>query len=855
MSPEKLLIVEGDWLLAESMARFLRGRGFEVCLTQKDGRKALALAREYRPDLVLMDPAVKEEPGHIEIARRLKAELDVSVLFLSEHCDKELLEKAKKASPLGFITKPLDEGNLLSAIEIAIHKSRIDRDLRRTKDWYAATLHSLDAGVIAIGRDREIRFINKTACRMTGWRLQEAMGQPISKIYCTVSEGDREKRINPVIRALAQKELVVSTEPAVLIPRDGGQILVDDSGAPIQDANGRFVGAVLHFRDTKAKATRDKEIRDYQQRLEELVEERTIALERRVELERLVIRISTDLIRLDEDNGEEVLTGALRQIGEELGFDVCALLDIDNRAEKKEKNPYSVSAVWHREEDLLALTRLPLPAPEEFREWNRQLEKNGRLVVHCREELRGGSSRERLLMESAGVEGLIVLPLGATQPIRKFLLLAAEQPKDWDSDDIVLLEMTASVFKNVLERREMDRERVRLREQLNQSQKVEAIGKLTGGIAHDFNNMLVPILGYTESLLSDRRLVEGREEIREIRNAAQSAASLTRQLLAFSRKQVLHKTRLSLNEVIGGMKGLLKRLLSEDVMLSFRLADNLWPLEADRGQIEQVVMNLCINGRDAMKGVKGGLLTVETMNYEDSREGGGPFAVIRVADTGCGIPRELLDQIFEPFFSTKGDEGTGLGLAVVLGIVEQHGGWVRVESKEGQGTRFYIGLPAIPEAAGRRNGGDRLEPDFEERDETMGSGERILLVEDEPAVVQFVTRALHQHGYRVVTAPSVAGAFKTFEKEREDFDLIFTDAMLPDGTGMEVIREIRTLKPSIKALISSGYTDDRAQNHQAGGEGVRFLQKPYELNRLYEAVFEVLNGVTKEPEEDVTLNS
>jgi PAS domain S-box-containing protein len=384
-------------------------------------------------------------------------------------------------------------------------------------------------------------------------------------------------------------------------------------------------------------------------------------------------------------------------------------------------------------------------------------------------------------------------------------------------------------------------ERKRTEEQLLQAQKMEAVGRLAGGVAHDFNNLLTPIIGYSELLLRclghDDPICQ---DVEQIKRAGERAALLTRQLLAFSRKQVLQPEELDLNSVVTDIDKMLRRIIGEDIALVTRLAPELRRIRADRGQVEQVIMNLAVNSRDAMP--EGGKLTIKTENVtldEDYRRIGpeawpGEFVCLSIEDTGIGIDKEAIEHIFEPFFSTK-KSGTGLGLSVVYGIVKQHKGWINVYSEPGQGTTFKIYLPAISIS---------IRPEEETKEisfsELQGSGQRILLVEDEAGVREFASRVLRENGYIVVEAATAEEALNIFEKEKGKFHLIFSDVVLPDKTGLQLVDQLLAVKPKLTVVMSSGYTDQKSLWPAIKERGFRFLQKPYSLTDLLRAVKETI---------------
>ncbi len=385
-------------------------------------------------------------------------------------------------------------------------------------------------------------------------------------------------------------------------------------------------------------------------------------------------------------------------------------------------------------------------------------------------------------------------------------------------------------------------ERKRLEEQLRQSQKMEAVGQLAGGVAHDFNNLLTIILGYSEALLEstdpdDRR----RAALSDIRNAGERAAALTRQLLAFSRRQALAPRVLDVNGIVHDTEKMLRRLIGEDVRLATALANDLQPVLVDPGQLAQVLVNLAVNARDAMP--DGGRLTIETRNVEldeayavehaDARPG--KFVQIAISDTGSGMTPEVRRRLFEPFFTTKGmGKGTGLGLAVVHGIVKQSGGNIEVYSEPGVGTAFKIHLPVTERTA--------------TSDETplmrvaLRGGETIVLVEDHGPVRDFAAEALRQFGYTILVANGGRDALARLDAHSGAVDLLVTDIVMPDMNGRVLADHVRMRRPGIKVLFLSGYAEDAIVRHGILGPDVAFLQKPFTATALARRVREVLEA-------------
>jgi PAS domain S-box-containing protein len=387
-----------------------------------------------------------------------------------------------------------------------------------------------------------------------------------------------------------------------------------------------------------------------------------------------------------------------------------------------------------------------------------------------------------------------------------------------------------------------------LERQLRMAQKMEAVGRLSGGIAHDFNNLLGVIIGYSQVL--KRTLPPGTaflEHAEEIEKAGQRAASLTRQLLAFSRQQVLAPAVLSLNSLISEMEKMLPRLIGEDIEIVMALDPAIGSVKADQGQLEQVIMNLAVNARDAMP--DGGKVVITTTNvsldeawtrlHPGSKVG--DYVMLAVADTGTGIDSETLAHVFEPFFTTKErGKGTGLGLATVYGVVKQSGGYVWVESAPGKGASFQIYLPRIEEPVSVV---EHVAPIVE----AFRGAETILLVEDADALRKLTHMLLEQHGYRVLVAANGAAALQLVEEKPESINLLLTDVIMPGLNGRALAERLLLRQPGLKVLYMSGYTDDAIVDHGVLGAGTHLLHKPFSEDNLIHKVREVLDAESVAP--------
>lgn len=394
-------------------------------------------------------------------------------------------------------------------------------------------------------------------------------------------------------------------------------------------------------------------------------------------------------------------------------------------------------------------------------------------------------------------------------------------------------------------------ERRQLEDQLRQSQKLEAIGQLAGGVAHDFNNILTVIQGYGSLLMTERLAEEAADAAEQIVLASERAANLTRQLLAFSRRQVMRPRRLDLNEVVTSITKMVQRILGEDVSLQLHPHSRPLMTRADAGMLDQILMNLVVNARDAMP--EGGQLFIETeeknLGEEEARgipgATSGRHVCLRARDTGCGISAEDLPRIFEPFFTTKElGKGTGLGLATVFGLVAQHGGFIRVDSEVGRGTTFEVFLP-MAEAF--------VEPSAEAtaKPRPQGGTETILLVEDEPSVRRLTRAMLERSGYAVLEAEHGVEALQVWEQHKGVIRLVLTDIVMPERiNGLELAARLQSLDPKLRVVFTSGYNADMAGRRLSLREGQNFIQKPYSPQELLETVRHCLDSSPREPSGD-----
>jgi two-component system cell cycle sensor histidine kinase/response regulator CckA len=464
-----------------------------------------------------------------------------------------------------------------------------------------------------------------------------------------------------------------------------------------------------------------------------------------------------------------------------------------------------------------------------YEAWTRGLHPDD--AASCEEESRRALSGE----SDYDTEFRVIWPEGAVH------VLKAQGDVIRDSQGQPL--RMVGVNYDITEHKHAEEEKAKLEAQLQQAQKMESVGRLAGGVAHDFNNMLGVILGHTELAMdkigTDQPL---HGDLQAIRNAAHRSADLTRQLLAFARKQTVSPRVLDLNETLAGMLNMLQRLIGEDIHLSWLPDLALWSIKIDPTQIDQILANLCVNARDAIAGV--GELTIETGNHRFDAEycadhpgfTSGEYVLLAVSDDGCGMDRQTINSIFEPFFTTKGlGKGTGLGLSTIYGIVKQNNGFINVYSEPGQGTTFRIYLP-------RHLGQPELEQTAGLPDPPAHGQETVLVVEDEPAILGLTRLMLEKQGYCVLTAGTPSEAIRLAEIHAGEIHLLMTDVVMPEMDGRALAEKLLGLCPHLKCLFTSGYTADVIAHHGVLDDGVTFIQKPFSRYDLATKVRAALRG-------------
>jgi PAS domain S-box-containing protein len=770
---------------------------------------------------------------------------------------------------------------VFAARQVSRELDRADSERQRARqdvDRLAALVESSTDAIWAKDLSGAIVAWNPSAERLLGYSAQEAVGRPASML---LPPGAKDE-LAGILERVARGERIEYVETN-LIRKDGSPVVAFLSESPLDDAQGRIVGVSAIARDVTEQRRTERALLESERTLRALIESDVVGIlfgdihgrildanakllhmsgytrdELRAGL-RWIDMTPPEFLPLDEAGVDEARArGActpyekqyIRKDGSRLwvlvGYvllepererSVAFVLDIDARKRAEEELRSSeerFARVFHS--SLIAIGVAEMAS-------GRLIDVNDRCAKffgYARDEMIGHTVFELGLWADVAERERLIAGLApgttASRAEARFRRKSGEIRHALVSMERVALSGIAEpvnmvVFVDLTERRQLEA-------QLRQAQKMEAIGRLAGGVAHDFNNVLGVILGYGEILMREAAGAQ-RSKLEQILKAGQRAAALTRQLLAFSRKQIVDPKVLDLNGLLSDLEMMLGRLIGEDVDLVIVPAADLGHVRIDPGQVEQVVVNLCVNARDAMP--DGGLLRVETANVvldaghaaQHEPLPAGRYVMLAVSDSGCGIEKEVLEKIFEPFFTTKeGGKGTGLGLATVYGIVKQAGGFVWVYSEVGRGTTFKIYLPRIDEPSDKAQ--------LQEAPAPRRGSETILLVEDEPSLRELTREILQEHGYRVLEAGGGAEALEVARQHPDPIHLLITDVVMPDTNGRALAQALTAIRPGMNVLYMSGYTDDVIARRGVLEPGTSLLGKPFTALDLLRRVREVL---------------
>jgi len=695
-------------------------------------------------------------------------------------------------------------GGIILYIEDVTERREVEDALRRSEQLNREVIQGAKAGVAVYDREFRYQVWNPSMEELTGVPASAALGRNAFELFPHL----REQHVDELLYRALAGETVRSADTFYKIPSTGRSGWVVGTYSPHAGSRGEIAGVIGVVYDITSRKRAEEEQRILAKLLQAFITEPTD------ELYGSALGVLLDAFHSElgvfgyiDENGNLVCPSMTRQV-----WDQCQM------AGKSAVFPRETwgSSIWGEalRSGKSAFANRPSRVPE------------GHLPIH-------NCLSAPIVFDGRSI-GVLTL---------------ANRPGGYCEADRTLLDTVAANLAPILEARLRQRlaeqQREILRGQLAQAQKIESIGRLAGGVAHDFNNQLTVINGYSAMALRALKADDPlRGQLLTILKAGEHAAGLTRQLLAFSRKQILQPKVLNLNDVVSGMRSMLGRLVREDVEIRYALSGAAASVSADPHQVEQVIVNLAINARDAMP--NGGRLLIETAILERDEDSArshpdahpGRYAMLAVSDTGIGMDEATREHIFEPFFTTKPvGEGTGLGLSMVQGIVAQSGGYIEVSSTVGLGTTFRVYLPALAEDAA--GSGKPPSPAA-----TPGGGETILVIEDEASVRGFVSTVLEEYGYRALEAATADEALKILQMEGTKIQLVVTDVMMPHMSGTEFAARARKVWPDLKCVFMSGHSDDLVLRHGVTERGAAFIQKPFSPDELAKKLREVLGPRT-----------
>lgn len=786
-APLPILVVDDDNALLRTVADILEMHGYAP-QTAATGGSGLAVAATMKPAVALVDLRLPDMNG-LELAARLHSLSDTTqVVVLTGNATLESAVAAMRESSIDYLVKPVNIEHLLKAVGVAGERwQRLTAEaaLRATNARFRRIVNSDMLGICFWNETGLITEANSAFLDMLGYSQADVLAEKVHWLDISPPEFEGQ---NVVIQTQLGERGVCEQVERELIRKDRSRVPVMLGSALLEDREGQGVSYVL-----------DISKRRYAERI----------LQERVRQQAAVATLGERAFRSHDP--DEIFAHAVAVVADTLGVPLVGLLEL---IPNQQSLAVRANIGWSAD------TATLIPAD--------QTTLAGRAIFAGQPVAMTdiGSLGNNEVRRALNVVSGVAVPIaGAYRP---FGALAAftTQRREFTQDDIHFLQAVVHIIGNTVEREQRENG-------FRQTQRLEAVGRLAGGVAHDFNNLLTAITGYSQLLLDEMPAgAPMREDIGEIFLAAQRATTLTKQLLAFSRQQVLQPRIIDLNTVVSDIQNMLRRLIGEHIELVTELTQKLGCVKADPGQIEQMLVNLVVNARDALP--DGGRILIETGNVdldgayatEYLSVAPGAYVMLAVTDNGIGMDRETRLQIFEPFFTTKGvDKGTGLGLATVYGIVKQSGGGLWVYSEPGHGTSFKIYFPRRNEDA------TVMPPEAREPAELRGT-ETVLFAEDDEIVRRFGVKVLRDAGYTVLVANDGDEALKISAEYEGTIDLIATDVVMPNLSGHELATRIAAMRSSTAVLYLSGYTDSSLLRQGVLEGAAVFVQKPFTAHVL-----------------------
>ena len=888
MSNSRILVVEDEGIIAKDIKNILSFLGYSVIGIASSGEEAIEKAMEMHPDLVLMDIVLEGDMDGVKAAEHIRDRFDIPVVYLTAYSDDTTLQRAKITEPYGYILKPFQERELYTTIEMALYKHKIERKLKENERWVATLLKSIGDAVIATDIGKLITFMNPVAEALTGWKQEEAMGKPLKDVFKIVNEETGERAEDPVVRALREGVVVGLVNHTVLIAKDGTKRPIDDSGAPIKDDKGGIIGVVLVFRDITERKIAEEQLRASEERHRSVVDNINVGITL-ISQNMEILTLNNQMKKWYPDIDISQKPICYKAFNKPPRNDICpncpaciTLADgevhesiLDRVADNEVKNYRVVSSpLKDKKGKIIAAIEMVKDITEQRKAQEalqrsevkyRELVQNANSII-LRRDSQGniaffnefaqrffGYAEDEIL--GRNVVGTIVPEKDSTgRDLAAMIRDIGLNPEKYASNEnenmrkdggrIWISWTNKAIYdkdRNIVEILCVGNdvtERKHLERQLLQALKLESIGTLAGGIAHDFNNLLMGIIGNASLMLMNTDPADlNYNRLKNIEKLVESGSRLTSQLLGYARKGKYELKSINLNQLVKDTSEVFGRT-RKDISIYFELAPDLFAVEADKGQIEQVLWNLYVNAADAMP--EGGDFILKTFNTDRKNMKGrlyvlkpGKYVVLAVTDTGVGMDKETMERIFDPFFTTKDmGRGTGLGLASAYGIIKGHDGYIDVESKKGEGTTFGIYLPASEK---------KIEKSVEITEQLLKGTETVLLIDDEETILDVGRDFLETMGYKAITARGGWEAIELYQKNQDDVDIVILDMIMPSMSGGEVYDRMKEINPDIKVLLSSGYSIDGQATDILNRGCSGFIQKPFNINELSATIRQILD--------------
>ena len=704
-------------------------------------------------------------------------------------------------------------------------RQRAEKDLRASRGLLNTILGNVGAAIFTKDAHYRYTYVNQRVCEVFGKSQEEILGRGDDAFFSPAAVEEIVRNDRQVI----ERGETVAREEMGLTSADGTPRTYWTVKLPLRDDDGRVTGLCGISTEITELKKAEENVKQSEEKAKQLAQENAVIAD--------IARIVSSTLDIDE-----VFESFAKEVTKVISFDRIVINLIDTERGTAKNVYIAGEGVPYRkvEEDY------PLKGSG-----SAEMVRNQSSLLIQTEDFSEYQERFPMLLSTfqAGFRSILDVPLFSKGKIFGGLLFRSHTPHAYTDRDVRLAERIASHIAGAIanaqlyvEHKRSEEEKERLQAQLLQAQKMETVGRLAGGVAHDFNNMLQAILGHAEiasMMLEEDHLAQ--KHLKRVQHSAQRSANVVSQLLAFARKQTVSPKVLDLNDTVSGMLKMLKRLIGEDIDLAWVPSHQLWKVKIDPTQVDQILVNLVVNARDAIVGV--GRITIETRKVvlDDSYCAEHPecipgeYAQLAVSDNGAGMSQEVLTKLFEPFFTTKEvGKGTGLGLSTVYGIVKQNNGFIEVNSEPGKGTTFKIKLPRFEAEVADVQPESKEEP-------VRGGTETVLLVEDEELILDIVRQALEGLGYRVLVARKPSRAIQIAGEQSGDIHLLMTDVVMPEMNGRELAERISAIKPGLKFLYMSGYTANVIAHHGVLDEGLNFIHKPFSVKDLSRKVREALD--------------